>query len=76
MFVPDRSFQPSAKFLGKARSLPKSGISGVPLSLLESIRLGWKGLPRTNTLAYFVHSKEKNFCEYSFIIIKPLEDLH
>jgi hypothetical protein len=39
------------------------GAKGAPLSLapvlLSNIRLGWKGLLRTNTLAYFVPKSEK-----------------
>ncbi len=27
----------------------------VSLALLASVRLGWKGLPGTNTLAYYEH---------------------
>ncbi len=40
-------------FVGKARSLPKCGAperSFTPVSL-TNIRLGWKSLPGTNTLA-------------------------
>jgi hypothetical protein len=30
-----------------------------PLDLLTNIRLGWKGLPGTNTLAYFPHRRQR-----------------
>jgi hypothetical protein len=48
-----------APIFGKARSLPKrlENLIVAPLrkalTLLENIRLRWKGLPDTNTLAYF-----------------------
>jgi hypothetical protein len=31
--------------------------SGRPLVLLAILRFGWKCLPRTNTIAYYVHSQ-------------------
>jgi hypothetical protein len=46
-------------FMGKARSLPESGASERCLTwggfglFPTNIRLGWKGLLRTNTLAYY-----------------------
>jgi hypothetical protein len=52
MFVTGRPFQPNLMFEGKARSLPRWD-----LPILTNIRLGWKGLQRTNTLAYYEHSK-------------------
>jgi hypothetical protein len=61
-------------FSGKARSLP---ISGAPKSGFdrvgspEKIRVGWKGLPGTNALAYYekpLHSAVK-----SFITLAPCE---
>ncbi len=51
MFVTGRSFQPNLMFEGKARSLPRWD-----LPILTNIRPGWKGLPGTNTLAYYEHS--------------------
>jgi hypothetical protein len=49
-FVPDKPFQPSLKFAGKARAPP-------PVDQLKgtagNIRLGWKGLPRSNALVYY-----------------------
>jgi hypothetical protein len=56
VFVP---FQPCLMFVGKARSLPQSGaLKGASLTLLPypHIRLGWKGLPGTNTVAYWAYS--------------------
>jgi hypothetical protein len=43
--VPDRTFQPSLMFLAKA-------------NLLVNIKLGWRGLSGTNTLAYYEHTQE------------------
>jgi hypothetical protein len=37
--------------VGKSRRLPKSVVPVVP-GLTTNIRLGWKGLPGTNTLNY------------------------
>ncbi len=54
-----RSYQPSLLLVGKARSLLYSGVPerGVHMGRLLAVptntRLGWKGLPGTNTLAYF-----------------------
>ncbi len=50
-------FQPSLMFVGEARSLPYNGapesfIVQAP-ALPANIRLGWKILPGTNTLAYY-----------------------
>jgi hypothetical protein len=42
-------FQPSPMFVGKARDLLKA--PGLP----KIIRLGWKGMPGTNTPAYYKH---------------------
>ncbi len=60
MFVPGKSFHPSLMFLGKARSLPEYAASERCVNLTGSgpiakIRLGWKGLPGTNILAYYEH---------------------
>ncbi len=57
MFVPGRLFKPSMTFTGKTRGLPKSGVlQGASLrealSFLANVRIGWKSLPATNTLAY------------------------
>ncbi len=55
MFVPGKSFQPSLMFAGKAGAYPSEGASllGRLLASPTNLRLGWKGLPRTNTLAYY-----------------------
>ncbi len=58
MCVPGKPFQPSLMFVGEARSLPKIGASErcfihVGTALPENIRLGWEGLPGTNTLTYY-----------------------
>jgi hypothetical protein len=45
VFVPDKLFQPSLVFVGKARSLPESGAP-------PNTRLGCKSLSGTNSLAY------------------------
>jgi hypothetical protein len=41
MFFYGKPFQPSLMFVGEGRNLP------------VNIRLGWKGLPLINTLAYY-----------------------
>jgi hypothetical protein len=52
-------------FAGKARILPKwRNLQGAPLkgrflALPTNIRLGWKGLPGTNTLAFYQNSPKK-----------------
>ncbi len=57
MFVLGKLFLPSLMFVGKA----EANLSGAPsgtqpigrlLALLVNIRLGWKDLIETNTLAY------------------------
>ncbi len=58
MFVPGKPFQPNLMFAGKARAYPSEALSGAPLygkllALPANIRLGWKGLPGTNTQAYY-----------------------
>jgi len=40
-------------FAGKVGAYPSESLQGRPLALPTNIRLGWKGLPRTNTLAYY-----------------------
>ncbi len=62
-------------FVGKASAY----LSGTPfryptlggrlLVLPTNIRIGWKGLPRTNTLAYYEHSLIA--CVKSFITMGP-----
>ncbi len=48
-----KRLQPSLLFVGKARMDELKGSSLRQASALPNIRLGWKGLPRTNTLAYY-----------------------
>ncbi len=62
MFVPGRPFKTSLIFVIKGRSLPKSGtlercFTQVGSGLTKNIRLSLKGLPRTNTSAYYEHSQ-------------------
>ncbi len=49
MFVPGKPFQSSLIFARKA------GAYRSKLALLTNNRLVWKGLPGTNTLAYYGH---------------------
>jgi hypothetical protein len=35
------------------KHLSGASLNGRPLALPTNIRLGWRGLPRTNTLAYY-----------------------
>ncbi len=61
-------FRPSLIFVGKVRSLPtplSDPIKYIQASL-ASIRLGCKGLPGTNALAY-----NKNTTEKSFVTLAP-----
>jgi hypothetical protein len=54
-------------FVGKARNLTESGApERLSLALLANNRLGWKGLPGTNTLAYYGHMKitDKEVLQY------------
>ncbi len=73
MFVPDKPLQPSLMFVGEARNLPYSGALGRCLtqapSLTANIRLGWKGLPGTNTLAYYKNQQTTSV--KSFIVKAP-----
>jgi hypothetical protein len=55
-------------FEGKARSLTYSG-APERLALPANIRLGWKGLQGTNTLAYYEDSQITSV--KSFIILGP-----
>ncbi len=61
MFVPGKPFESSQMFAGKSsRILNVDSLKGAPLekapALLANIRLGWKSLPGTNTLAYYKKS--------------------
>jgi hypothetical protein len=70
-------------FVGKARSLPYPRVEhlkGASLRLApalpSNIRLGWKGLPWTNALAYYEHSKlrRKKFYNIEPRLERPLRD--
>ncbi len=53
MFVPNKPFQPSLMFEGKAGAyLSEAQLLERLLALPTNIRIGWKGLPVINTLAY------------------------
>ncbi len=65
MLFDDKPFQPSQKFVGEAKSLPKRT---APESSFAKIRLGWDGLLETNTLAYFENSQIMDI--KSFIILR------
>jgi hypothetical protein len=53
-----RLFQPSLMFVGKVRSLQKSGTpERLAPVLLLNIRVALKGLPRTYSLAYWAYSE-------------------
>jgi hypothetical protein len=56
--VPGKPFQPSLMFAAKAGANPrlenlKIASHRQVLAITANIRLGWKGLPGTNTLAYY-----------------------
>ncbi len=47
--------------LGKDRSVPECGAPERYFTrLLTNIRLGWKGLPGTNTIAYYKYLEVKD----------------
>jgi hypothetical protein len=59
VLISGEPFQPSITFVKKAGAYP-SDLSGAPLlgrfqALPTNIRLGWKSLPGTNTLADYKH---------------------
>ncbi len=61
MFVPGKPFRPSLRFAGMAGAYPSKApficfTLGWAPCLNTNIRLGWKGLPGTNTLAYYENS--------------------
>ncbi len=62
-FARGKPFQPSVMFVGKASSLPYSGAPET------NIKLDLKGLPWTNTLAYYDHSYLMDI--KSFITLDP-----
>ncbi len=54
MFFPGKPFQPSLMFAVKARAYPsEASFRCSTLDLLANDKLDWKGLPGTNTLAYY-----------------------
>ncbi len=53
MFLPGKPFQSSIMFAGKAGAYPSEAPFRYSNLGYANIRLGWKGLPRTNTLAYY-----------------------
>jgi hypothetical protein len=58
VFVPGKPFQPSLMFVGEAYDRVerlKDASLRYDRALLANIRLGWTGLPGTNTLAYYKH---------------------
>jgi hypothetical protein len=57
-------------FAGMARSLPQTG-DPKALALLVKIKLGWKWLPGTNTLAYMEYGPFGNFDRERFYNIGP-----
>jgi hypothetical protein len=75
VFVPGKPFQPSLMFAGKAEPTQVKKLLGAPLlALPANIRLGWKGLPGTNTLAYYGNLKIT--AAKSFIIQAPVGWFH
>ncbi len=78
MFLPDKLFMRSMKFVDRARSLPYSVASEscVHLGRLfpANIRLGWKDLTGTNTFAFCknVYITDINFLsKWPQIVIVP-----
>ncbi len=63
MFVPGKPFQPSPMFVRpgglkwktRVEDLKGSSLVQAP-ALPTNIKLGWKGLPWTNTVAYYENS--------------------
>jgi len=51
VFVLGKPFQPNQMFVRKAGAYPSVGSNRSSSALVTNIRLGLKGLPRTNTLA-------------------------
>jgi hypothetical protein len=56
MSVADKPFHSSLMFVVRARvEHPKGASLGLSAALPTNIRLGWKGLSWTNSLAYYDH---------------------
>ncbi len=67
MFFTSTPCQPSPIFATNAKCcLSGAPILGQALALLTNIRLGWKGLPVTNTPVYFGHRRreKKSFLKH------------
>jgi len=81
MFVSSKSFQPGLMFAGKARAYLneapfRCSTQGLLLYSPTKIRLGSKGLPWTNTLAYYENpyiTAVKKFYSTGPRIFKPLQ---
>jgi hypothetical protein len=58
MFVLGKPFQPSIMFVSKAGAYPSVRLFGFSTlgQVPRNIGLDWKGLPGSNTLAYYKHS--------------------
>jgi hypothetical protein len=56
LFIPGKPFWPGFIFAGGRMKAAPLG-----LALLSNIRLGWKGLPKTNTLTSLVIKKKSFF---------------
>ncbi len=70
MFVPGKLFQPILMLVGNARTYPiEEPFKGRLLALHTNNRLGWRGLPGTNTLAYYVGGLDK-FKTFNFFFSK------
>jgi hypothetical protein len=75
VFVPDKPFKPSLTFQvrpeepAQLKHHPGAPLQGWILALPINFRLGWKGLPGTNTLAHLEHIK---IIDYNYIIIDKI----
>ncbi len=71
VFVLGKPFQPSLMFVNEAEAYLSETVllKRIPLALPTNIRLGWKALPGTNTLAYYIHSVITDV--KSFIRLRP-----
>ncbi len=77
MFIPGKPFHPNLMFGVRLEPTLVKHLSGARLKgrLLASprnIRLGWKGLPRTNTLAYY---ESVNYSRKFFKALAPGVDV-
>ena len=69
MLVPGKPIQSSLMFAGKAKACLSGATHRQALAFPSDIRLGWKGLPGTNSLAYY----ERSYLTAvkSFITLRP-----